>query len=98
MSLADLRICVEKPLPSEEHVIGTMDDASHTAHHFQRLQAAFQTSKLWPKNITEIKIQFANPAQYKINGQVVANPGQPGNVLLSPGVAFHRAHGAASLF
>lgn len=77
MSLADLRICVEKPLPSEEHVIGTMDDASHTAHHFQRLQAAFQTSKIWPKSVTEIKIQFANPAQYKINGQIVSNPGKP---------------------
>lgn len=74
MSLGDLRICVEKPLPDEEHAIKIMNQKSHTDVHFQKLQAAFQTSKLWPKTVTEIKVQFVNPREYKVNGQIYNDP------------------------
>jgi hypothetical protein len=73
MNLGDLRICVEKPLPNEEHVIKALDRQSHTDNHFQKLQAAFQTSKLWPKGTKEITVQFVNPRDYKVNGQFYQN-------------------------
>lgn len=75
--LGDLRICVERPLPTEEHAIGVMENNSHTSGHFQRLQAAFQTSKLWPKSVKEIKIQFVDPRNYKLNGVVYSDPPRP---------------------
>ena len=77
MSLEDLRICVERPLPSEESIIQDMGENSHTPVHFQRLQAAFQTSKLWPTSTKEIKIQFVNPAEYSVAGRFYKNPPMP---------------------
>lgn len=55
--LSQLRICVEKPLPEEEHVLHQMKQQSNSDDHFQRLKAAFLTSKLWPKG-TVIKVSF----------------------------------------
>jgi hypothetical protein len=55
--LAQLRICVEKPLPDEEHAIHSLMQKSNSIPHFNKLRAAFYTSKLWPKGST-IKIQF----------------------------------------
>jgi len=76
-TLGDLRICVERPLPSEEHAIRVMHEKSHSPYHYKRLQAAFQTSKLWPKNVKEIKIQFVNPAQFSVAGQRYIKPPLP---------------------
>jgi hypothetical protein len=76
-SLGDLRICVERPLRSEENAIKIMNEQSHSDSHYDRLQAAFQTSKLWPKNVKEIKIQFVNSTNYSVAGQRYSNPEKP---------------------
>ena len=56
-TLTQLRICVEKPLSGEEHVMKAISDKSNSPIHFQKLSAAFFSKKLWPKNST-IKISF----------------------------------------
>jgi len=56
-NLTHLRICLEKPLHSEKHVMQSIRQQSTSHDHFQRLRAAFLISKLWPKGNT-ISIQF----------------------------------------
>lgn len=58
-NLTQLRICVEKPLQDEEHVMKTLSDKSNSYHHFKKLSAAFLTQKMWPKNTT-ITISFVS--------------------------------------
>jgi hypothetical protein len=58
-NLTHLRICVEKPLIDEEHVMKSLSDKSNSYHHFKKLSAAFLTQKMWPKDTT-IKISFVS--------------------------------------
>jgi len=62
-TLSELRICVQKPLPHEEKELETLQNASNSGYHFEKLRAAFFTKKLWPNNST-IKISF-NPSYSK---------------------------------
>jgi len=57
INLGQLRICVEKPLRSEEHVLHTMKTQANSQQHYDRLRAAFLTQKLWP-NGTTIRVGF----------------------------------------
>ena len=56
-NLSHLRICVERPLPNEEHIMKQISDRSNSSHHHEKLRAAFLTQKLWPKTAT-IKVSF----------------------------------------
>lgn len=49
-NLTNVRICVEKPLPDEEHIMKYLSDKSNSQHHFQKLSAAFLTQKMWSQN------------------------------------------------
>lgn len=55
--LGQLRICVEKPLQSEEHILHQLRTQANSIHHYNRLRAAFITKKLWP-NGTTIRVGF----------------------------------------
>jgi hypothetical protein len=55
--LSQLKICVQKPLPQEEHVLELLKNKSNSVHHYEKLQAAFFTGKLWPRK-TKIVISF----------------------------------------
>lgn len=64
-NLTHLRICVERPLPGEEHVMKRISEKSNSNHHFKKLSAAFVSQKMWPKDTT-IKISFnASPNTLK---------------------------------
>lgn len=64
-NLTHLRICVEKPLKGEEHVMKQLSDRSNSQHHFKKLAAAFLTQKMWSNNTT-ITISFvASPNTIK---------------------------------
>ena len=64
-NLTQSRICVEKPLAYEEHVMKSLSDKSNSYHHFKKLSAAFLTQKIWPKN-SKITISFvASPNTVK---------------------------------
>lgn len=52
MSLSQTRICVEKVLPHHHKELENIKRKSGSALHFQKLQAAFWTKKLWPANTT----------------------------------------------
>ncbi len=56
-NLTNLRICVERPLLNEEHIMKQLSDRSNSSHHYEKLRAAFVTQKMWPVNST-IKISF----------------------------------------
>ena len=58
-NLTNLRICVEKPLPEEEHIMKTLSDRSNSHQHFKKLTAAFLIKKMWPKNAT-ISVSFVS--------------------------------------
>ena len=77
MNEGNLRICVERPLSGEEHIHSQLHSSSHTDDHYQRLQAAFQTQKLWPVGTKEITIQFVSPATHSVAGQTYFNPPTP---------------------
>lgn len=55
--LSQLKICVQKPLPQEEHIHSQLKDISHSDLQHQKLKAAFYSSKLWPKG-SVIKVGF----------------------------------------
>ena len=64
-NLTSLRICIERPLPEEEHIMQSISEQSNSKHHFKKLSAAFVTQKMWPKDTT-IKISFnASPNTIK---------------------------------
>lgn len=52
--LSSIRMCVQEPLDVEKNALDTLKTRSNSEGHFSKLQAAFWTSKLWPKksNIT----------------------------------------------
>ena len=56
-NLTNLKICIERPLPEEEHVMKMLSDKSNSNQHFQKLSAAFLSQKIWPKDAT-IKVSF----------------------------------------
>jgi hypothetical protein len=56
-SLDQPKICVEKMLPHETHIIPILKKQSNSSHHFKKLKAAFFTSKIWPLN-SKIVISF----------------------------------------
>lgn len=64
-NLTQSRICVEKPLPEEEHVMKYLGDKSNSHDHFAKLRAAFVTQKLWSAD-SKITISFvASPNTIK---------------------------------
>jgi hypothetical protein len=52
----NLRICVEKLLPSHAQHLVNMKHSSNSEYHFQKLRAAFFADKIWPKGA---KITYA---------------------------------------
>ena len=50
--LGKLRICVEKPLQSEENMLHNIRLQSKSEQHYKKLRAAFLTNKMWPVNST----------------------------------------------
>lgn len=56
-NLSDLKICVQMPLPHEKDIHKKLRNSSTSDLQHQKLQAAFYTSKLWPKHST-IKVGF----------------------------------------
>jgi hypothetical protein len=58
-NLTQLRICVEKPLANEEHVMKHLSDKSNSYHHLKKLRDAFLIQKMWPKD-SEIKVSFVS--------------------------------------
>ena len=56
-NLTQLRICVEKPLSDEEHIMKQLRDRSNSQQHFNKLSAAFFTQKMWP-NGAKITVSF----------------------------------------
>ena len=64
-NLTQMRICVEKPLPHEKHIMKHISDRANSHHHFKKLSAAFMTQKIWPNNAT-ITVSFvASPNTIK---------------------------------
>lgn len=57
-SIAQSKICVEKLLPQHENHLDELKARSNSADHFDKLRAAFYTSKLWTKGTT-IRYGFA---------------------------------------
>ena len=57
-NLTQSRICIEKPLPQEEHIIKQISEYANSNHHFKKLRAAFLTQKIWPKD-SKITISFS---------------------------------------
>ena len=57
VNLGLMRICVEKPIRSEENALHSLKLNSNSDEHFHRLRAAFFTQKLWPKKST-ITVSF----------------------------------------
>jgi hypothetical protein len=58
-NLTQLRICVEKPLPEEEHIMKHLSDKSNSHQHLSKLSAAFLTQKMWKSDST-ITISFVS--------------------------------------
>lgn len=58
-NLSQLRICVEKPLPEEEHIMKHLSDKSNSHDHLKKLSAAFLTQKMW-KSDSKITISFVS--------------------------------------
>jgi len=56
----NLRLCIEKPLRGQENVLQDMRHQSNSLQQFQKLQATFYSSKLWPRGET-ITISFVQP-------------------------------------
>ena len=54
-----MRICIEKPLKEEEHVMKELKENSNSEHHFNVARAAFLTKKIWKKD-SEITISFVS--------------------------------------
>lgn len=64
-NLTQMRICVEKPLRHEEHIMKHLSNSANSQHHFKKLSAAFITQKMWPKN-AKITVSFvASPNTIK---------------------------------
>lgn len=76
-SLADLRICVERPLPHHEDVHRIIDEIKKSPEHGKELTAAFYTAKLWPSNTKEITIQFVDYRQYRVAGRSISDAPAP---------------------
>jgi hypothetical protein len=55
--LAETKICVQKMLHHHQKEFNSIHNSGLAPHHVQRLQAAFFTKKLWPKN-SKIRIAF----------------------------------------
>jgi hypothetical protein len=58
-NLTQMRICVEKPLAKEEHIMKHLSDTSNSHHHFKKLSAAFLTQKMWSSN-AKITVSFVS--------------------------------------
>jgi hypothetical protein len=56
-NLTESRICVEKPLQKEEHMMKHISDRSNSRHHYDKLKTSFLSHKLWP-NESKIRISF----------------------------------------
>jgi len=64
-NLTQLRICAEKPLPQEEHILKSLSDKSNSKAHYIKLSAAFFSQKIWPKD-SVVTISFvASPNDIK---------------------------------
>ncbi len=70
-----VRICTEVPLPSQQVEVAAIN-AAHPAH-YQGLQAAFYTQKVWPGDTKEIKIQFVDPSVYAVGGSLYKQSSLP---------------------
>lgn len=56
------RICVERPLNHEKHIIGSIHDRGNSPYHIQHLQAAFLKQKIWPSH-SNITIGFMSTSK-----------------------------------
>lgn len=58
-NLTQLRICLEKPLLDEEHVMKVLGDTTNSDDHFKKARAAFLTQKIWASD-SNITISFVS--------------------------------------
>jgi hypothetical protein len=58
-NLTQMRICIEKPLPQEEHIMKHLSNRANSQYHLEKLSAAFVSQKMWPKN-SKITISFVS--------------------------------------
>lgn len=56
-NITQARICVQKILPHHQQELYAIHNSGLSPEHAQKLQAAFYTKKLWPKN-SKIRIAF----------------------------------------
>lgn len=72
-NLSSVRMCVQKPLHDEHGIYSDLGTVAKSGDHFNRLQAAFNKTKLWAKDKKELTIQFCKPGQgYTIQGQPIS--------------------------
>jgi hypothetical protein len=71
VNLTNERICIEKPLKNEEHIMKDLINNSNSQDHFKQLRAAFLTKKTWPKN-AKITISFVSSPTDNISWTPIA--------------------------
>lgn len=64
-NLSNLRICIEKPLPDELHIMEKLHDQANSKDHLKMLRASFLTAKLWPKQ-SVITVSFVDPSSFSV--------------------------------